>query len=110
MIRLCDLSEIPEDGSNGFAVALDGKETGVMAIRRDGQVFAYENSCPHLGVPLDFEPGKFLDSDNQYIICSTHGAQFQIADGYCVSGPCNGDSLNALNVTLDGTDVFISKP
>jgi len=95
--RLCALDEIEDGGSAGFAVAKpDGAMIGVMVIRQGDKVFVYENSCPHIGSPLDFEPGQFLDLDREFIICSTHGALFKIEDGFCISGPCMGDNLTPI--------------
>jgi nitrite reductase/ring-hydroxylating ferredoxin subunit len=34
-----------------------------------------------------------MSFDGMYIQCSMHFAQFRIADGYCVYGPCVGRSL-----------------
>jgi len=33
--------------------------------------------------------------------CSTHGARFRIADGYCVAGPCRGERLSAVAVRVE---------
>jgi nitrite reductase/ring-hydroxylating ferredoxin subunit len=35
------------------------------------------------------------------IVCSAHGARFRIEDGLCTSGPCHGESLEAVPVRLD---------
>lgn len=101
-IPLCALEDIENNGSAGFAVETDGKEIGVMAIRQGDEVFTYVNSCPHIGAPLDFKPGQFLDILKQNILCSTHGALFRIRDGHCISGPCVGRDLTRVeNVTHD---------
>lgn len=84
----------------------DGSRIGVMVIRQGDDVFVYENNCPHIGAPLDFEPGEFLDLDREFIICSTHGALFQINDGYCVSGPCMGDHLTPIKAQVRDGEVY----
>lgn len=73
-----------------------------MLIRRGRQVFAYINSCPHTGVPLDWQPGEFLNLEQTHIICAMHGAEFRIEDGYCVGGPCRGDSLARVPIRING--------
>ena len=45
--------------------------------------------------------------EKKYIICSTHGALFKIEDGYCISGPCQSSSLEAVPVTIKNGDVLI---
>ncbi len=105
---LCRLADIPEGDSAGFAAAHpDGRRLGVLAVKRAGAVFAYVNSCPHTGAPLDLIPGQFLSIDKALILCSSHGAMFRIEDGYCVEGPCARKSLTPLAVTVEGESVFL---
>jgi len=101
---LCDLEDIPDGGARGFAV----ERTLLLVVRRDGNLYAYVNSCPHIGTPLDFSPDRFLSYDAKYILCSTHGALFRIEDGHCISGPCAGDSLDPINVAVHNGQVKIS--
>ncbi len=65
----------------------------LVVLRRDDRWYVYLNSCPHLGIPLNFIADDFLDLDRQYLICANHGALFRCEDGYCVSGPCVGQRL-----------------
>ena len=92
---LCPLDDIA-GGSAGFEIA--GKL--VMAIRQGDTVFAYVNSCPHVGTPLDMWPGRFLTRDGEYILCATHGALFRIEDGHCVAGPCVGRGLTPIDARV----------
>jgi len=73
-----------------------GCDDGLFAIRLADCVMIYVNACPHLGVPLDWLPGKFLSADGRLIICATHGAEFRPEDGLCLRGPCRGDRLTAV--------------
>ncbi|MDO6444092.1 Rieske 2Fe-2S domain-containing protein [Marinobacter sp. 2_MG-2023] len=59
---------------------------------------AYLNRCPHRGVELNWMPGRFMDTDNLFLQCSTHGALFKPGDGECIAGPCQGDTLTALDI------------
>jgi nitrite reductase/ring-hydroxylating ferredoxin subunit len=97
---LCALTDIPDGQSRGFAAA-PGAFTGLFAVRRGTRVWVYVNSCPHIGVPLDPVPDRFLDAKRQAIVCSTHGARFRIEDGYCTSGPCYGEFLEAVPTRVD---------
>jgi len=98
---LCRVADIPDGGSLGFGPA-PGSFTGLFAVRRDDQVVVYVNSCPHLGVALDWAPDRFLTADGARIICSTHGAEFRIEDGFCLRGPCQGASLRAVPYVIEG--------
>mgnify|MGYP000117912855 FL=1 len=106
--KLCAVDDIPENGSAGFMLEMNGKNVHVMAIRKNGEVYVYENECPHVGVPLDFRPGEFLDADKEHIMCSTHGALFVIETGECIDGPCFGDHLIQINAEVRDGSVYLS--
>lgn len=105
---LCRVDDIPADGSAGFSVDGPGGRTFFMVIRRGDDVHVYVNSCPHLGTPLDFTPGRFLSLDKTHILCATHGALFRIEDGFCVSGPCAGKSLQAAPMEIRDGLILLS--
>jgi nitrite reductase/ring-hydroxylating ferredoxin subunit len=98
---LCRLDDIPETGAKGLSLP-DGDVPGdIFLVRAQGRVFGYVNSCPHIGTPLEFLPDRFLTRDRSQILCSTHGARFEIATGFCVAGPCRGRSLRRLPVKVE---------
>lgn len=104
--RLCAVADIPAGGSIGFPPA-PGAFTGLFAVRRGGCVRVYVNACPHLGVPLDWVPGRFLSADQNLIVCATHGAEFRIDDGMCLHGPCLGERLEAVMIEIEDGAVFV---
>ena len=103
---LCRLEEIPDGEARGFP-APPGGFTGLFAIRRGARVLVYVNSCPHIGLPLEPVPDRFLDRKREMIVCAAHGARFRIEDGECVSGPCIGDVLEAVEVRLVAGEVRV---
>jgi nitrite reductase/ring-hydroxylating ferredoxin subunit len=108
---LCPAAAIPRGQARGFPSADPGLP-GVFAVHhhRDG-ILIYRNACPHLGVPLDWAPGNFLNSDGTRILCATHGAEFRIADGYCLRGPCRGETLVSLPcIIVDGMVMVAGGP
>lgn len=103
MRTLCRLDDLPEGASKGFPPA-PGGFAGLFAVRQGDTVHVYVNACPHLGVPLDWMPDRFLSTDGRRIVCATHGAEFRIADGLCLQGPCQGDHLEPVMIQIkDGT-------
>jgi len=92
MTRLCASIELAEGQSRGLLIA----ELKLLVVRKDAQVYVYENRCPHRGVPLEWLPDQFLDTSGSLIQCATHGALFLIDSGECVAGPCAGQALRAL--------------
>jgi nitrite reductase/ring-hydroxylating ferredoxin subunit len=96
------LAEIPDGGSKGYPPA-PGCFCGLFAVRQGDAVHVYVNSCPHIGVPLDFAPDRFLSADRSHIVCATHGAKFRIESGECYGGPCVGDCLEKVPArVIDG--------
>jgi nitrite reductase/ring-hydroxylating ferredoxin subunit len=109
-VVLCRLDDIAPGDSNGFVAArTNGERIGVLAVRRGGKIYAYVNSCPHTGAPLDFLPGRFLNIDKTLIQCSTHGALFRIEDGVCVKGPCAGKRLAPVAVAVENGTVRLAE-
>lgn len=105
---LCRLDEIGEGGAREFAPE-PGRFTGLFAVRRGGAVVVYENSCPHLGVPLNWAPDRFLDARRDHIVCGTHGALFRIEDGVCVRGPCAGEALTPVPHRLEDGVILVAE-
>lgn len=90
-----------------FTVEYQGETRAAFAIRYDGRVYAYLNSCAHVQVELDWLEGEFFDHSKLYLICATHGATYEPDSGYCVLGPCRGKSLIALPVAERGGEVLL---
>ncbi|MES2917194.1 MAG: Rieske 2Fe-2S domain-containing protein [Pseudomonadota bacterium] len=103
MHRLCDLAAIPD----GDAIGIDTPDGEVVLLRQGRQVLAYRNRCPHLGIELNFMPDVFLDMEKRYIQCANHSALFQIEDGLCVWGPCQGEALAAVAVQVMDDGVWL---
>lgn len=95
---LCDAATLVERGDAVlFEVLEHGQRTPAFALRVDGQVHAYLNRCAHVPVEMDWQPGRFWDADKAYLVCAVHGALYHPATGQCVSGPCPGKRLQALD-------------
>lgn len=69
-----------------------------FVVRFDGKPYAYINQCAHVPIELDWQEGKFFTVTQDYLICSTHGAQYEPNSGHCVQGPCKGKQLKPLPV------------
>ena len=98
---ICQQQDIPEYETRSFSVALEQGSLEGFVLKQDGQIRAYLNHCPHLGVPLNWQPDDFMSLEGTHIQCATHGALFNLEDGYCIAGPCAGQSLTALNIKIE---------
>ncbi len=98
-VPLCDSGALLEKGK---AVVFDVMHfrapARAFALRFDGQVVAYLNRCLHVPTEMDWQPGEFLDSAREYILCATHGAAYQPQTGRCVGGPCGRGRLTVIEV------------
>lgn len=107
---VCEWASLATVASREFVVEGigDGEDKGDDAlegfiVRQDQTIFAYQNSCPHQRVNLNWNPDQFLSADEQFIECAMHGALFSIDEGLCVRGPCVNQRLQGLPVkVLDG--------
>lgn len=108
-------TSLSDDGGSDVLIALDALAEGVPAaceavvdgapeslilLRRGARVLAWLNICPHAGRRLDWAPGRFLLSKSGELVCAAHGATFEPDAGLCVAGPCRGQSLRAVAVTV----------
>ncbi|MDM3872579.1 Rieske (2Fe-2S) protein [Porticoccus sp. W117] len=104
--ELCQLEAIPDGGSKEFYP--NGE--ALFAVRQGSEVFVYRNSCPHTGMPLNWQPDRFFDVEKKFIQCAVHAAIFQPDTGLCVAGPCSGESLTAIPCEVKSGSVFVHLP
>lgn len=105
-IYVCQLDALDPVEGRGFDLD-DG--TAVLLFKRDGEVIAWRNSCPHRGIRLEWQPDQFLDYEKQFIQCATHGALFGVKDGTCIAGPCPGEQLEPLSCTIRDGAIYLSR-
>ena len=77
-IEAARLDEIPEGGILERKIA----KRSVLLSRREGRVSCLDNSCAHLGMPL--EMGDVADG---VITCSYHGFRYLLETGECLTAP-----------------------
>lgn len=80
----------------------------IVACTEKNEFVAYINSCPHTGVNLNWQPNQCFDISERYLACSLHGALFQPDDGKCVSGPCRGQYLKSVELSIEGKDILVN--
>ena len=96
-LPLCASAELIERGTAWVFDVLHFREPArAFALRFDGRVVAYLNRCAHVPAEMDWQPGEFLDSRKEYILCATHGAAYEPHSGRCVGGPCGRGRLTLI--------------
>ena len=112
-LKLCAFDDLEDGGSAALIGVVNEKKQSLIGVRRGEKVFAYVNRCPHIGAPLNLDignapPGRFLTRDRKHILCVNHGARFAFEDGLCVAGPCVGQHLESVAVTIAGGNVYLN--
>jgi nitrite reductase/ring-hydroxylating ferredoxin subunit len=108
VIRLCQVEEIPDGEARGFDPEGVGRDT-LFVVRQGSRLYGWKDQCPHEGVtPLPWRRHAYLNAKKTRLVCFAHGAQFDIASGVCVLGPCIGEALSPVDVMLsEGGDVLL---
>ncbi len=104
---LCHIGDVADGIARGFAVS--GLRPKVIVVRKNGHLHAYLDACPHYtgGTPMAWKSDAYLNGAGTHLACHSHGALFELATGECVLGPCLGQSLTKIDVTITATgEVF----
>jgi len=108
---VCRFDDLADPGAKAFYVGEGDWPFRGFVIRRNAEIHAYANICPHRRHPLDLLEGQFLVNDGEMIRCASHGALFEPATGFCVVGPCVGKHLMRLAVRIDQENqVIVTAP
>ncbi|MDC0664013.1 Rieske (2Fe-2S) protein [Marinobacter sp. SS21] len=99
-----------EELAHSQVIEFTVNETPGFVLAHQGKLTAFVNRCPHLGIELNWMPGRFLDANQSFIQCATHGALFTIDQGQCIVGPCQGDALTVLNTREQDGEVLVRVP
>ena len=105
---VCRLSELTDPGARGFTIGRGDWPLRGFIVRVRTEVRGYVNHCPHAGHPLDLIPQRFLTQDGALILCGSHGALFDKLSGYCIAGPCAGQSLRPIALKLEAGFVMLA--
>jgi nitrite reductase/ring-hydroxylating ferredoxin subunit len=84
-----------------------GSTTQVLLVRRDGEVDAWRNVCPHW-TDVRLHSGSGAECRAGEILCTRHGATVEPGSGECTHGPCEGAYLEAVEVTVTEGAVYLT--
>jgi nitrite reductase (NADH) small subunit len=97
LIPVAQLNELVE--SEGKAVRVNNQVIALFKLP-SGEVYAVENSCPHVGAPLD----NGLVEDKK-LTCLWHSWCFDLETGNSTNFP--GASIKTFPVKIENEQVFI---
>jgi len=95
-VKVATIEQVPELGV--LSVQLAG--TSLILYRQGVRLKCYRNACAHLGNTL--EGGKV---ENGIIICPSHGFEYNLETGKCLTAP--DISLQSYPVNIKGDKVFV---
>lgn len=109
LLATIDLTDLKTNGDHAFFEYVDrlGVPKEGFLVRWKDAFLAYENRCPHWNVPIITDGKLFHEEMPGWLVCPLHGATFDVSSGECVSGPCVGDELETLLVTVVGNTAEI---
>jgi nitrite reductase/ring-hydroxylating ferredoxin subunit len=108
--RVAILDELGDRCCKEFSIGTGDWPFKGFVVRLGDDVHAYQNFCVHAGHPLNFRPDDFLTKEKDAIICSSHGAMFEIDSGLCIAGPCPGKTLRRVPVRIEDGVVYVDGP
>jgi nitrite reductase/ring-hydroxylating ferredoxin subunit len=76
----------------------------VVLFQADAGLRAYVNECPHADIPFHFSPDVFCVYEidgRRDLMCAHHTALFHLDDGRCHDGPCRGERLIPVDISID---------
>lgn len=104
LVTLCHLDDLLENEARGFDPLQRGRDA-LFIVKRRATLKAYRNRCPHQGASLPWRKNAYLNADGSRVVCSAHGALFDIDTGQCLQGPALGQALEPMDVheTTEGS-------
>ena len=95
-VKVADLSEVQEGAPK--AVRVEGRS--VALFHHQGNIYATDNQCPHMGYPLT--RGRVR---NGVLTCDWHGWSYDMRSGGCFTGGC--DDLDTFPVEVRDGAIYI---
>jgi len=104
---ICRLTDLEDPGARSFTIGTGDWPLRGFVVRVGAAVCGYVNRCPHAGHPLNLGPNRFLTPRGEAILCASHGALFDKLTGFCIAGPCAGQSLQSVTVKIEAGFVLL---
>ncbi|ABL69760.1 MULTISPECIES: Rieske (2Fe-2S) protein [Paracoccus] len=103
--EICDEAEL--DRIRCLTVESRNGRFPLLLVRLGEGIRAYVNACPHQYLPLDHRGDQIVSADGTRLMCTAHGAMFDIASGEAVQGADCG--LDAVPLAISGGKVRIGQ-
>jgi nitrite reductase/ring-hydroxylating ferredoxin subunit len=97
LTRVASVDQLPSGQMRAVTVGADA----VAIANADGRVFAFGDTCPHMGCSL--AEGSLTGTA---VTCACHGSRFDVATGEVLRGPAE-EGVQTWPVHLDGSSISV---
>jgi nitrite reductase/ring-hydroxylating ferredoxin subunit len=104
---ICAADGLADGTSLKFRVKEQDRAVEVFLIRFEGRYYAYRNRCAHMALTLDLDDNDFFTIDSRALICKTHAATYSPDTGVCFAGPCYGEALEPVAITVRDGQILL---
>lgn len=109
--ELGSLADVPDGAGREYIFGRGPSAFSMFVVRRGDRVWGYLNICPHFSLKLNYRANSFTSENGSRIRCTMHFAEFQIEDGLCVAGACEGSFLDPIPLrVVDGQMILGDEP
>ncbi|WP_417720672.1 Rieske (2Fe-2S) protein [Salipiger sp.] len=98
--RVCARAELR--GARALVVTTERGAFPMLVVETPAGVRGYVNACPHQYLPLDHRGPQILSADGRRLMCSNHGAMFDIE-----TGAGEGCALDPVPLRVDGSGAVV---
>lgn len=106
---VCALADVADGKSRVIPFGSGTERFELIVVRTGDAVFGYANECRHLGVAMNLLDDHAVETDDAgHILCQYHYATYRFNDGYCIAGPCQGESLTAVPLAVRSGRVVVA--
>jgi len=96
-VKIAERHEIPENKMQVFKV----EDHEILVVNIEGKFFAFENRCPHMGLPL-----YFGSLEGNVLICGFHYAKFDVTTGKSL-GPVTDKPLKTFKTKIQNSAIQV---
>ena len=100
-------ADLPENGALAIDFAEGEARFSLIVALSNGVVHGFENVCPHAHYPLERPDGRVPTQEGRFLICTAHGASFDVETGRCVGGPAAGKGLKPVPLRREGDQIIL---
>ncbi len=106
--RITAVDDVPADTTLVYRLRpVDGEEHKEAILLRDEEgVVSWLNYCQHF-THIKLDKGSGAELRNGEVICTNHGAYFEVDSGRCTYGPCEGAYLTEVAVAVEDEAVYL---